>query len=361
MSDAWDLLIRKDDLADTRIVERSGSTPGPGEIVLRVDRVGMTANNVTYALAGDILRYWNFFPAEDGWGRVPLWGFAAVAASNHPEIEVGTRVFGYLPTSSDLVVQPDRINDGGFQDVSSHRADLPRTYNVYATTSGDPAYLKQREDLQILYRPLFFTSFMLDDFLADNGFFGAEAVLFSSASSKTAYGTAFCIGLREERPVMVGLTSSGNVDFTKSLGCYDEVLSYDEVTSLPDGRTMVYVDVAGSKPLRATVHNHLGEKLLYDAIVGTTHLDTQSLAGGQDLPGPTPTFFFAPDQIKKRRDDWGRGGVEKGHAEAWREFAPVVEQWVDVTVGKGPEGLRDAWLEVLSGKTDPRVGHVISF
>jgi Protein of unknown function (DUF2855) len=360
VSDAWDLLVRKDDFTDTRIVERAPLAPGPNEILLRVDRVGMTANNVTYALAGDMLRYWSFFPAEDGWGRVPLWGFADVTGSNHPEVEVGTRVFGYLPPSSDLVVKPDRISDGGFQDVSSHRSDLPRTYNVYAATTADPAYVKEREDLQILYRPLFFTSFMLDDFLADNDFFGAEAVLFSSASSKTAYGTAFCIGLREQRPVRVGLTSSGNVEFTESLGCYDKVLSYDDVNSLSADRSMVYVDVAGSKPLRAAIHKRLGDKLVYDAIVGTTHLDTQALAGGEDLPGPTPTFFFAPDQIKKRREDWGRGGVEKGHAIAWREFAPVVQGWVDITVGESAEGLRAAWLEVLSGKTDPRVGHVIS-
>ena len=100
--------------------------------------------------------------------------------------------------------------------------------------------------------------------------------------------------------------------------------------------------------------------MVYDAIVGATHLDALAITGDQGLPGPRPTFFFAPDQIKKRREDWGPGGIEKGHAASWRAFAPVVEGWVDVIVGKGPDGLRHAWLEVLSGKTDPRVGHVIS-
>ena len=45
----------------------------------------------------------------------------------------------------------------------------------------------------MIVRPLFITSFMLADFLQDNAFFGARQVVVSSASSKTAYGTAFCL------------------------------------------------------------------------------------------------------------------------------------------------------------------------
>jgi hypothetical protein len=37
-----------------------------------------------------------------------------------------------------------------------------------------------------------------------------------------------------------------------------------------------------------------------------------------------------------------------------------VEKWVDVIESKGPEGLRDTWLEVLAGGTDPRMGHVVT-
>src|SRR5687767_11047378 len=221
MTGAWDLLVARDGFSKTELVDRDVREPGAGEVLLKVDRVGMTANNVTYALAGDALNYWSFFPADDGWGRVPLWGFADVVESNAAGVEVGARIYGYLPTSSHLVVRPDRVSAGGFTDVSEHRAELPRVYNRYAFNAGDPSYAVENEDLQILYRPLFFTSYMLDDFLGDNGFFGAEQVVVSSASSKTAYGMAFCTGLRDGRPQLVGLTSSGNVAFTESLGCYD--------------------------------------------------------------------------------------------------------------------------------------------
>jgi hypothetical protein len=357
--DSWDLLVDRTDLARTDLLDRVLPDPGQDEVILRVDRVGVTANNVTYALAGDALNYWDFFPAENGWGRVPLWGFADVVASGIPSIEVGTRVYGYLPTSSHLIVRPVRQTDAGFRDGSEHRANLPGTYNLYAVTTSDPSYDADREELQILYRPLFVTSFMLDDFLGDNDFFGADRIVVSSASSKTAYGTAFCMGLRDSRPRLVALTSARNVDFTSGLGCYDEVVSYDDVTSMPATGSTLYLDFAGSIPLRATIHEHYGENLVYDAVAGATHLDPLP-EGSVDISGPAPALFFAPDQIAKRKEDWGPGQIEKRYGVVWRSFVPAVEKWVDVIESKGPEGLRAAWLEVLAGRPDPRMGHVVT-
>jgi hypothetical protein len=354
---AWDLLLAKADIARTTVREVAVPEPGAGEALLRVDRVGVTVNNVTYARLGDALRYWDFFPAADGWGRVPLWGFADVEASNADGLSAGARVYGYFPSSSHLVVKP-KVGDGGFRDVSEHRAELPGVYNVYSDTSTDPSYRTEHEDLQILYRPLFMTSFFLDDFLADNGFFGAERVVVSSASSKTAYGTAFCTGLREDRPRLVGLTSPDNVDFTSSLGIYDEVVSYDDVTGVDAAAPTAYVDVSGSLKHRETIHTHFTD-LVYDAAVGLTH-DDAGIAGGGDLPGPAPAFFFAPDQIKKRREDWGPGGIDKRYGETWAEFAPAVEKWVDVKHGAGSDDLAATWQDVLAGRVNPREGHVIA-
>ena len=45
-------------------------------------------------------------------------------------------------------------------------------------------------DYQALLRPLFMLSFLVDDFLAENEFYGARRVMLSSASSKTAFGLA---------------------------------------------------------------------------------------------------------------------------------------------------------------------------
>jgi hypothetical protein len=353
---AWDLLVSRNDLTETTIRESASPTLDEGQALLRVDRVGVTANNVTYALFGDAMHYWDFFPADEGWGRVPLWGFAEVEQSKAEGVAVGTRVFGYLPTSSHLVITPGKVDAHSFRDMSEHRQHLPSPYNRLTTVAADASYEAEHEDLQILFRPLFMTSFMLADFLTDKDLFGAGHVVLSSASSKTSYGTAH---LLEGKATRVGLTSSGNRDFTSSLGCYDQVLTYDEVDKLPSEKT-VYVDVAGDPQLRQSVHEALGDHLVHSAVVGAAHAAARpTLEGGAHLPGPRPAFFFAPDQMRKRNADWGPNGVEEGHAAAWAGFRPVVQDWVDVSVASGPEGLREVWLEVLAGRTPPRTGHVV--
>ena len=347
---AWALEVARDDLSRTRLIDLDVPEPADGEAVLRADRVGMTANNVTYAVIGAAFRYWEFFPArEPGAGRVPLWGFAEVVASRAEGVEVGARVYGFLPTASHLVVRPDRADARGFRDAAEHRAALPAAYNSYALTSGDPSYDPGREDLQVLFRPLFLTSFLLADQLQDT----PGTVVLSSASSKTAYGAAFL--LREAGREVVGLTSPGNAAFVQALGCYDRVLVYDDVASLPQEPT-AYVDLAGSTPLRQALHTALADRLLLDLVVGVTHQDSGS-AGR--LPGPRPTVFFAPDRLQQRSADWGRAGFDERFARAWGEFVPAVEGWVDVTAGSGPQGLQSAYLEVLAGRSDPRTGHVL--
>ena len=346
----WVLEVARDDLSRTTLLPVDVPEPADGQALLRTDRVGLTANNVTYAVLGDTLRYWEFFPASAGHGRVPLWGFADVVASRVEGVEPGQRLYGYLPTASHLLVRPERVDARGFRDASEHRASLPGAYNSYALTTGDAAYEAGREDLQVLFRPLFLTSFLLADQLAEQD---AEVLVLSSASSKTEYGTAFL--LRGAGPTVVGLTSAGNVAFTESLGCYDRVLTYDDVPELAAVPT-AYVDVAGSTPLRRALHDHLGADLRLDLVVGVTHQDATP-AGA--LAGARPTFFFAPDRMAQRSQDWGRAGLDERFGDAWRRFAPTAEGWVDVTVSAGPEALRDVWLEVLGGRSDPRTGHVL--
>ena len=354
MAAAWALAVARDDLSRTSLLQGTVPKVGEGEALLRVARVGVTANNVTYALLGESFRYWDFFPTESGLGVVPVWGFAQVVASRADGVQVGGRVYGFLPSGSHLLVRPGRADARGFRDASPHRQTLPSPYNVYALTTGDPAYVADEEDLLVLYRPLFFTSFMLADQLEDNGYFGASVLALSSASSKTAYSAAFL--LRGKGPEVVGLTSPGNVAFTESLGCYDRVLPYDAVGELTAARPTAYLDVSGSADVRARLRVHLGDRLVHEAVVGLT---SQEQAGAEALTGPRTSVFFAPDQMRKRSGDWGREGLDRRFAEAWQRFAPAVKDWVDVVEQHGPEALRAVWLEVLAGRSAPRTGHVL--
>jgi hypothetical protein len=355
MNDSWILDVARDDLSDAVLSPSPRPVLQSGQALLKIERVGLTANNVTYAVLGESFRYWEFFPTSAGRGVVPLWGFASVAASTVAGVEVGARFYGYLPSAGHLVVEPVRIDERGFRDGSAHRADLPSPYNAYAITTADAAYSRDDEDLQVLYRPLFYTSFLLADQITDKDFYGAHTVVLSSASSKTAYGAAFL--LKGLGATVVGLTSPSNLAFTASLGSYDRVLAYPDLVSVPAGVT-AYVDLAGSSELRGAVHAHFGAALTTDLVVGITHQD-QTRAG--TLAGARPTTFFAPDQMAKRVRDWGRAGLDARFAEAWHRFLPAVRQWVDVTVEHGPDALRRTWLDVLAGQMPPRIGPVITF
>ncbi|MEH0972059.1 DUF2855 family protein [Micromonospora sp. CPCC 205546] len=353
MPASWTFAVARDDLSRTTLVE--GTTPAlaDGEALLRVDRVGLTANNVTYAVLGDAMRYWQFFPPGPRglgprWGLPPLWGFAEVVESTVDGVAAGQRVYGYLPPAGHLLLRPDRVDASGFRDASAHRADLPSPYNVYRSTMGDPAYREDQEDLLVLFRPLFFTSFMLADQVVDNDFHGAQALVLSSASSKTAYAAAF--ELHGRGPRLVGLTSPGNLAFTRSLGCYDDVLTYDEIDAL-DAVPTVYLDLSGAPATRAALRRRLGDRLVRDVAVGLTTRTPNADAAGE--------VFFAPVQMRKRRQDWGRDGLDQRFTDAWRRFTGVVGGWLDVRVGSGPDALERAWSEVLAGRTPPRVGQIV--
>jgi len=351
-----DFEVKRDDLHECRVVDAEPPELEPGQALLEVGGFGLTANNVTYAVFGEAMSYWDFFPAERGWGRIPVWGFADVAATTHDGLEQGTRIFGYLPPSTHLVVGPERVDGRGFVDASPHRAGLPPAYNSYARVDADPMYDPGHEDEQMLLGPLFFTSFLIDDFLDDNGFFEAGAVVLSSASSKTALTLAFLLDRREGIEV-IGLTSPQRVGFVEGTGVYERVVRYDDVGSLPETRA-IYVDMSGDADVRSAVHGHYGDSLAHSSVVGATHHD--HMGGTEGLPGPQPSFFFAPDRVTKRREDWGRDGLESRIAESWRPFVEWTSGWLEVVHGRGPEAVERTYLELLDGRIDPSTAHVLS-
>jgi hypothetical protein len=171
------LQIRKDHLPTTRWHERADEPLAPGQVRVRIDRFALTSNNITYAAFGEAMNYWRFYPTgEEGWGVIPVWGFATVVESTHPEVPVGERVYGYFPMASHTVLTPVRVSAGGWADGAPHRAELHPVYNQLTRCATDPFYTPDTEDVQALLRPLFITSWLIDDFLADNDFFGARVM-----------------------------------------------------------------------------------------------------------------------------------------------------------------------------------------
>jgi hypothetical protein len=351
MMAAWDFLVAKADLRQAEIAPADLPDLADGQARLAIERFALTANNITYAVFGEAMRYWDFFPAAEGLGRIPVWGYATVEASNHPDLAVGQRFYGYYPMSTHLTVTP-RKTRAGFADAAPHRADLPPVYNQYQAAEPSPL-----DDHQALLRPLFITGFLIEDFLDENDLFGARSIVLTSASSKTAISLAFQLKQRGKARVL-GLTSARNAAFVEGLGFYDQVVTYDAVPDAPIEEPVVLVDFAGDAPLRRAVHERFGDALAYSCVVGGTHWEAGP-SGGQ-LPGPKPIFFFAPDRIRKRAADWGPGGLDQRHDAAWAPFVADAPRWMTVAHGRGPDAITAAYQAVLEGQAGPDEGIILA-
>jgi len=348
---AWDFVVAKTDLRRGEFRDAVVPDLAEGEVRLAVDSFALTANNITYAVFGEAMRYWDFFPAAEGFGRVPVWGFATVEASSHPDIAVGQRFYGYYPMSSHLTVQA-RKTRGGFADAAPHRQHLAAVYNQYTAVDAEDG----TEALRSLLQPLFITGFLIDDFLDEHAMFGAQSIILSSASSKTAIGLAFLLKQRGGAKV-VGLTSARNVAFVEALGFYDQVVTYDDFAEAPIASPAVFVDFAGDAGVLGAVHRRFGDDLAYSCLVGGTHWEAERGAG--DLPGPKPILFFAPDRVKKRQEDWGPGGFETRYGAAWAAFVADAARWLKVETGEGQEAIAATYLAVLEGRAGPETGCVV--
>ncbi|MEP5367042.1 DUF2855 family protein [Parvibaculum sp.] len=350
-----EFVVNRPDYGQTKWVDRIAEIE-EGQILVEVEKFALTANNITYAVAGDMLNYWSFFPAEDSWGKIPVWGFARVTQSKCKDVTEGERIYGYLPMATHLVMQPEKVTDESFLDLYKQRRELHPVYNSYTRVENTRAH----DDLEPVLRPLYTTSFLIDDWLDDNDFFGAKQVLILSASSKT--GLALAYGLHRRRragPEAVGLTSAGNKAFVEGLGYYDKTATYGDVATLDASIPTAVADFAGDGDVLASVHRHFGDNIVESTTVGLSHKDAPRPP--DDLPGAKPRFFFAPDQMKKRSDDWGRDGFDRKLTESWNAYASAAGDWIKIEHGKGEGAISKVYADMLAGKINPAEGHLFGF
>jgi uncharacterized protein DUF2855 len=351
--------VRKDSLSKTRFTERTAPPLQDGEALAKVDRFAFTANNVTYGVVGERIGYWKFFAADDGWGVIPVWGFADIVSSNHPDIKIGERLYGYWPMASHLVMTPGNVKDKRLSDAAPHRAELPPVYNNYQRVNNEPGYDAAMDDDRMVLFPLYATSFCIYDFLKDNDWFGARQVIIPCASSKTAIGTAYAIKGDDAPPLLVGLTSPRNKAAVEALGLYDTVLTYDDFADVDANTPAVIVDMSGNGDVLSRLHKHLGENMRYTSNVGVTHFDANKM--GPDFISERSAMFFAPSHIQKRTQDWGPGEFEKRAGAFWREAALKSRDWLKIQKETGDDAVKRAYDEVLSGKTPAEKAWVVGF
>jgi hypothetical protein len=351
LSDRWDLLVRRDDVSAFSLRPRAEEPLEPGAVRLGVEMIALTSNNVTYAALGERAGYVTTFPAPPGFGNVPAWGFAVVEASAHVDVAVGSRYFGLLPMSTDLTVRPAPTETGAFLDTSAHRDGLDDSYRRYRP-AGEPDHL---DPLRTVVQTIYPACIQLADHVTGmNADAGPFTVVLSSASSKTAIGTAELLA-REPGIRTHGLTSPGNIAFTTGLGVYDQVSSYGDLGGLATDGPAVFLDFTRNPDLVTSVHHLLGDRLRRTVLTGGTH-SAQPL----ELPGlPEPERFFAPAAQALQRAKVGDVAYEQRLAAGEQRFLRRAAEWLRVDEQAGPAALQDAFRALLAGPQAPDVATVV--
>ncbi len=348
-----ELHINKRDIRNAQFVDVTPAPLAPGAARLKLDLFALTSNNVTYAAMGEgMLGYWDFFPALDGFGKVPIWGFATVVESNAPDVAVGARFYGYYPLAESLDVIPKKTQTG-FIDTAPHRAPKAALYNIYTDTTADPNYDAAYEPEQTLFRPLYGTGWWAADCIKQGE---AKAVVLSSASSKTALATAHQLRNLGGAEI-IGLTSPGNEAYVRDSGLYHRVMLYGDAASLKVEAPATYVDFLGRADLNAVVHRTLGAALTRSIIIGVT--DWAAPRGGEQLPGPKPEFFFVPTYAAERVK--AEPQLMPAMSRDLRAIYPASRAFVTTQRLTGADAIQAAWSRLSAGNVPPRDGLVLSF
>lgn len=358
----WAIDIDRAAIAQASLVDDAETPLADGEIEVAPVLIAITANNVTYAALGEPMGllgpdagYWDFFGARDAPGRLPVWGFAQVTRSQHPDFAPGDEFYGYYALASHTRLRPERVGAHGFTDASPHRAHLPALYNQYQRVAALADYDASDRDLWPIFRPLYLTGWLIADQLEDERDHGAASVIVTSASSKTACGFAHAFRQRAERPELVGLTSARSIAFVEGTGLYDRVVAYDDIESLDATIPIALIDIAGDAAVAARIHAHFGDALKLSMVVGATHWDARGGFGGQGRTG-----FFAPARMAKRSTDWGGKALGERVGAAWRGFMRDARGLTRVETRVGAQAALDTYAEVVAGRADPRTGTVVS-
>jgi hypothetical protein len=327
------------------------------DILFAIQSFAFTANNVTYADLGESFKYWQFFSTDDEWGSIPCWGFAEVQFSKSAEIQVGAVYYGFFPMASHLKVKAGRIENNSFFDVSKHRAALPAVYNQYSKSKDEQGLWP----FQMLFRPLFTTSFLLADYIQSLQYFDSKNIIITSASSKTAMGLAFILAeYKRKHPSdfkVIGLTSFANVYFLSQTGYYDDVLDYSEISELALENSIL-IDLAGSKSILIELESHLKTGLKQILTVGKSHWETK-IEDDKKLLTPT-TLFFAPAQAQKRIAEWGYSKFAQHLSEQMALFHASSSSWLNYVFINTSEEWELIYKHGISGGFNPESGYIIN-
>ena len=377
--------------------------------------------------------YFDFHAAPDAdgmspetHGLFPVWGFGDIVASNHPVANVGERVYGFFaptkylgkrsfgPPAGNLseFYYSSGILHGRLEQFLLLRPPTTfttrcafghklrtigtfvliqivdrRPYNQVVRCAADAQYESDSlaEDLTMVYRPLYWTSFWCEDWLFTSNYRGGAKLFFiSSASSKTAFCLAYRIQIRirnKEVPAdtrIIGLTSKRNMGFTKRLGLYHEVVSYDDINekSFDLGVRAIYTDVAGSDELNGKLFAvqgptfvaaiKLGMSNVTPMKLGVTNVWTKNIALEETAGGSSSMktlefeAFFMVEWLAVRVKQLSVKEIVGVQIKAWKQLIVDAKGWVEIARVYGGEQVKAAYESALRDGLCAEDGYVWS-
>ncbi len=348
------LIVNLDKLQESDIILEDQKELSQGQVRLQIERFAMTANNITYAVIGKQLKYWDFFPTKDDHGKIPVWGLASVSQSKQPDLAVGDRFYGYYPMSTELIVSPGKVSPFGFTDMADHRQHLAPIYNNYTKMTKE---FNPMDNHLCIFRPLYTTSFLNYDFLKRSDFYNAKQVILTSASSKTALGIAQLLMTNKDQHniEVIGLTSDKNKGFVTDTKYYDTVLGYGDIDQI-EKISSVTVDLSGNTTTLVNISEHLGDELAFISLIGLTDYSKTD----RSVVLPNSKFFFAPDVAVTFFKEHGRDEATKMIQTAMVNFIKDANNWINIQSIGSLEKLDPLYKEMLMGKVDPAVGHIVT-
>jgi len=242
------------------------------KIKFKILKGSLTANNKFYLDFGDKppFHFFKCYPVDftqsslisppadgtlDDYAHPCVWGIAEVTESKVENVQVGTKFRAMLPIGESVSFRDACLDS---EDDSKLTVDRPATnpaYNVFSKlTTLDDGDDEKYEGLSLACFPGIITGFGLNHNLRSNDFYGADAVIVTSASSKVALALALYLkynGKDDDKPKVakkiIGYTSESNKEFCRMTGLYDEILGYDEALNTVSTEKTKYtiIDIAG--------------------------------------------------------------------------------------------------------------------
>lgn len=289
-------VLRKDDYSQQTLCTLPASTPldelPPSSVRVRPTIIALTVNNLSYAIGGDMLHWWDTYPVplslpppyhdRDRYGIVGAWGYATVLESSIASLVPGTFLRGYLPVSTlptVLQLAPAGAK-GHWIESSPHREKLFPLYQRYVVADSidstiDLASPHKLDSLawDVVLGVLWECGYLLNRFCfplgrsvkpihpfgdgqwtSDDADLSETAVVLLAASGKTAL--SFAQQLHDARNpgsgplTVVAVTSQSATAFLQGTSYHAGVISYDDLKQEPDKLLSAITSTATQPPKR---------------------------------------------------------------------------------------------------------------